>query len=163
MYTEPQLTQDHITLGKRTSAGARRWVDVHFYTDIQACFEHIKKDYQLVLGTHLGKKSGSLYEQDLTQSVALLFGNEHNGLSKEVLKYSDGNFLIPQLGFVQNLNISVACAVTVYEAYRQRLLAGLYGPAEGEKLLKQQALLVEYLRRHELGETLYKSKKINPS
>ncbi len=163
LYTEPQLTQDHITLGKRTSAGARRWLDVHFYTDIRACFEHVRRDYKQVLSTHLEKKSVSLYDLDLTQSVALLFGNEHDGLSKAVLKYSDGNFLIPQFGFVQNLNISVACAVTVYEACRQRLNAGFYGPGEGEKKDRQQILLEEYLRRQETGETLHRSKKIDPS
>jgi len=55
-----------------------------------------------------------------------VFGNEHRGVSELASSLSDGNFLIPQVGMVQSLNISVACAVTLYEAFRQRLAAGKY-------------------------------------
>jgi tRNA (guanosine-2'-O-)-methyltransferase len=70
-----------------------------------------------------------LYELDLTESVALVFGNEHFGVSEELLAVADGNFLIPQVGIIRSLNISVACAVTIYEAYRQRTAAGMYNTA----------------------------------
>lgn len=68
----------------------------------------------------------SLYDLDLTQPVALVFGNEHHGVSAEARHGADGNFLIPQVGVVQSLNISVACAVSLYEAFRQRFARGLY-------------------------------------
>jgi tRNA (guanosine-2'-O-)-methyltransferase len=58
--------------------------------------------------------------------VALLFGNEHLGVSDEAAALVDGNFVIPQVGMVQSLNISVACAVSLYEGYRQRKLKGFY-------------------------------------
>jgi tRNA (guanosine-2'-O-)-methyltransferase len=48
------------------------------------------------------------------------------GVTEECLKYCDGNFIIPQVGMVQSLNISVACAVSLYEAFRQREKAGFY-------------------------------------
>jgi tRNA (guanosine-2'-O-)-methyltransferase len=67
-----------------------------------------------------------LYELNLTEPVALVFGNEHAGVSEEVLALCDGNFIIPQVGMIKSLNISVACAVSLYEAYRQRMLAGFY-------------------------------------
>ena len=63
---------------------------------------------------------------DFTGKIALVFGNEHSGVSEEILTYTDGNFIIPQLGMIQSLNISVACAVTLYEAFRQKSLAGHY-------------------------------------
>ena len=68
----------------------------------------------------------SLYELDLSQSTALVFGNEHSGVSEEIKNLADGNFIIPQVGMIQSLNISVACAVSVYEAFRQKKLAGHY-------------------------------------
>ncbi len=71
-------------------------------------------------------KFGGIYEVDLTQSIALVFGNEHLGVSDEVISLADGNFVIPQQGIIRSLNISVACAVTVYEAYRQKKIAGHY-------------------------------------
>jgi tRNA (guanosine-2'-O-)-methyltransferase len=68
----------------------------------------------------------SLYDLDLTSPVALVFGNEHEGVSDEARGLADGNFIIPQVGVVQSLNISVACAVSLYEAFRQRNLSGMY-------------------------------------
>ncbi len=65
-------------------------------------------------------------ELDFTKKVALVFGNEHNGVSEEARNLADGNFVIPQVGMIPSLNISVACAVSIYEAYRQRKEAGLY-------------------------------------
>jgi tRNA (guanosine-2'-O-)-methyltransferase len=63
---------------------------------------------------------------DLTKPVALVFGNEHEGVTEEARTAADGNFLVPQMGMVQSLNISVACAVSLYEAMRQRMVAGMY-------------------------------------
>ena len=56
----------------------------------------------------------------------MVFGNEHAGVSYEVRALADGNFIIPQMGIIQSLNISVACAVSIYEAYRQKNIAGHY-------------------------------------
>ncbi len=127
LYTDPSLVgRTHIKLNKRTSSGARRWVDVHLYANVEACFAHVRKNYDKIYSTHLEEQPTSLYELDLTQSVALMFGNEKDGLSETSLAYSDGNFIIPQMGMVQSLNISVACAVSIYEALRQREVAGMY-------------------------------------
>ena len=92
----------------------------------------------------------SLYELDLTKSVALLFGNEHDGVSKEALNYCDGNFVIPQAGMVQSLNISVACAVSIYEAKRQRINKGYYDTHPTLSQEEQELLFQDYARRHEL-------------
>lgn len=135
LYSEPQLKQERLELGKQSSSGARRWVDVHFYTNTKACFEHVRSAYDSIFATHLAEDAVDLYELDFTASVALLFGNEHDGISGEALAYTNGNFLIPQAGMVESLNISVACAVTLYEAYRQRKMAGFY---ENNPLLTSQ-------------------------
>lgn len=129
VYTINTVTPPPAKLGKRTSAGARKWVTVHSFTDVDECMELVKEKYQHIFATHLGESAVDLYELDLTGSVALVFGNEQMGLSEEILKYATGNFIIPQVGMVQSLNISVACAVTLYEALRQRNVAGLYDQA----------------------------------
>ena len=67
---------------------------------------------------------------DLTQKVALVFGNEHSGVSEKAVEMADANFLIPQIGVIQSLNISVACAVSVFEAMRQRQLKGMLEKSE---------------------------------
>jgi tRNA (guanosine-2'-O-)-methyltransferase len=79
--------------------------------------------------------------------MALLFGNEKNGLSDLALSYSDGNFLIPMFGMSQSLNLSVACAVTLFEAQRQRLDKGMYAENNCWPIEERQLLLDNYLNR----------------
>jgi tRNA (guanosine-2'-O-)-methyltransferase len=149
LFTE-KMEYDEFVIGKRTSTGSRKWVDVHVYVDAKTCFEHVKAKYNRVLGTHLGETSKSLYELDLTQPTALLFGNERDGLSAEALSYTDGNFIIPQMGMAKSLNLSVACAISVFEALRQRQAAGFYenNPMPQQE---QEALLDDYMQRKKEG------------
>lgn len=113
-------------LGKRSSGNALKWLDVHYFNTTEACFEAVRQKYDYVFCTHLNEEAKSLYELDCTKSVALLFGNERCGVSQTALSLSDGNFEIPQIGLTQSLNVSVACAVSLYEAYRQRAAANMY-------------------------------------
>lgn len=163
LYTEPELQKlDKLEMGRRTSSGARKWVDVLFYTDPGACFERVRRHYASIWATHLNAESHDLYDLELTGSVALLFGNEHDGLSKEALSFADGNFTIPQMGMVKSLNISVACAVTLYEALRQRRSAGFYGSGNPASGRQQEALLTDYLHRHEARLSGKNVRRINP-
>lgn len=116
----------HTRFGKKSSATAAAWLTIHVFDDTEACFETLRKKYQHIYATHLAEQSSSLYELNLSAPVALVFGNEHEGITEETLRLCDGNFIIPQVGMVRSLNVSVACAVSLYEAYRQRLLQGLY-------------------------------------
>ena len=113
------------TTGKSSSSAAK-WLSIHQFTDAQECFAELRRHYNLILTTHLSSDAVSLHEIDFTQSIALVFGNEHEGVSEEIRALADGNFIIPQVGIIKSLNISVACAVTVYEAMRQKTLAGHY-------------------------------------
>ena len=116
----------HQKFGAKSSSSAAKWLSVHQFDNVDACFEALRKNYKTILTTHLSTDAVSLYEIDFTQSVALVFGNEHAGVSYEVRALADGNFIIPQMGIIQSLNISVACAVSIYEAYRQKNIAGHY-------------------------------------
>jgi tRNA (guanosine-2'-O-)-methyltransferase len=114
----------HKKWGARSSSSAAKWLTVHQYEDSKECFEHLRRGYDQILTTHLSGDALSLYELDLTTRTALVFGNEHSGVSEEIREMADGNFMIPQVGMIRSLNISVACAVSVYEAYRQKEKAG---------------------------------------
>lgn len=122
--------QKFPTLGENSSASARKWVESEKHTDIANCYASLRAEGFKIYTTHLSKEAISLYDLDLTQKVALVFGNEHEGVSEEAVDLADGNFIIPQIGMIQSLNISVACAVSVYEAFRQRNNAGLYDNPE---------------------------------
>jgi tRNA (guanosine-2'-O-)-methyltransferase len=132
----------HDKWGKRSSSSANKWLTVHQFTSVVECLAALKGNYEKILTTHLSSDAVSLYELDLTGNVALVFGNEHDGVSEELRSLSDGNFIIPQVGMIRSLNISVACAVSLYEAFRQKQLAGQYNqqglPADKYLLLSKQ-------------------------
>ena len=116
----------HKKWGAKSSSSAANWLTIHQYDNVQECFSFLRTRADRIFATHLSSDAVSLYEMDLTARVALIFGNEHSGVSEEILPLADGNFIIPQVGIIQSLNISVACAVTLYEAYRQKRAAGHY-------------------------------------
>ncbi|MFB6454472.1 TrmH family RNA methyltransferase [Chitinophaga sp. Hz27] len=116
----------HKKWGHRSSSSADKWVTAYQFDDLEACVTALRSKYDKIMATHLAHDAVSLYDIDFKGSVALVFGNEHFGVSEEMLAKVDGNFLIPQMGIIKSLNISVACAVSIYEAMRQKMLAGHY-------------------------------------
>ena len=116
----------HKKWGYRSSSTAAEWLTIHQFTDAKECFHEIRKRYQKIYTTHLGDDAVDVFKLDLTESVALVFGNETFGVSEDIRSYSDGDFIIPQVGIIKSLNISVACAVTLYEAFRQKCVKGHY-------------------------------------
>ena len=126
----------HKKWSEKSSSSAAKWLTIHQVMDAAACFEALRKRYNKIYTTHLSSDAVGLYELNLTESVALVFGNEHSGVSDEIIAMADGNFIIPQVGIIKSLNISVACAVTLYEAFRQKTNMGHYNQTklEGEQL-----------------------------
>lgn len=116
----------HKKWGVKSSSSASKWLTIHQFTDVQTCFEALRKKYDKIYTTHLSSDAVDLYDMNLTEKVALVFGNEHSGVTEELIGLADGNFIIPQVGIIKSLNISVACAVSVYEAFRQKTIAGHY-------------------------------------
>ncbi|MVT10130.1 TrmH family RNA methyltransferase [Chitinophaga tropicalis] len=116
----------HKKWGAKSSSSAAKWLTIHQYSDTAECMAALRQKYDKIFTTHLAADAVSLYEIDFTGSVALVFGNEHSGVSDEVRDLADGNFIIPQVGIIKSLNISVACAVSIYEALRQKTIAGHY-------------------------------------
>ena len=127
----------HKKWGYRSSSTAAEWLTIHQFTNVDECFTELRKRYKKIYATHLSEDATMLHQLNLTESVALVFGNETFGVSEEITKLVDGTFIIPQVGIIKSLNISVACAVTLYEAFRQKQIAGHYEePKLGEKQLK---------------------------
>lgn len=106
---------------------ADKWITLHHFDSLEACVEVLRSKYQRILTTSLTGNSVSVYQVNFTaQSTALVLGNERRGVSEEMCALADGNINIPQMGMLQSLNISVACAVCIYEAFRQKTAAGHY-------------------------------------
>ena len=112
--------------GFRSGSGAKKWLTVHQFSNAADCMKELRNNYSKILATHLEGSTINVYDINFTESIALVFGNERFGVSDEIKAFADGTFIIPQCGVIQSLNISVACGVTLYEAYRQKENAGHY-------------------------------------
>ncbi|MEF1254440.1 MULTISPECIES: tRNA (guanosine(18)-2'-O)-methyltransferase TrmH [unclassified Vibrio] len=109
-----------------TSAGARNWVDVETHDSIEQAISELKSQGMQVLVTNLSESAVDFRDIDYTKPTAIILGSEKVGASEQAKKMADQDIIIPMVGMVQSLNVSVASAVILYEAQRQRQAAGMY-------------------------------------
>ena len=121
-------------IGKKSSASAFKWVEKEKYSTVKECYDTLHKNGFKIYASAITQDAKNLYELDLTQKIAIVLGNEHRGASEEATKLADEKFLIPMHGMVQSLNVSVAAAVIMYEAMRQRLEKEMYDRSEFDEI-----------------------------
>ncbi len=117
-------------IGKKSSASAFKWIEREKYKDVKLCYDNLREEGFAIYASAISSDAVSFFDLDLTKKVAIVLGNEHRGISKEASEYADKKFLIPMTGMVQSLNVSVAAAVILYEALRQRIKKGMYEKSE---------------------------------
>ncbi|MBU2492614.1 MAG: RNA methyltransferase [Bacteroidetes bacterium] len=117
-------------ISKVTSASAFKWVEKEKFKSTKECYDELHKQGFKIYASLLNEKAVNLYDIDLTEKVAIVMGNESRGVSEEAAELADECYYIPMRGMIQSLNVSVAAAVTLYEAQRQRVLKGLYNRTE---------------------------------
>jgi tRNA (guanosine-2'-O-)-methyltransferase len=105
---------------KKISQNADKWLDVVRWKTTAECLIHLKGRGFAVYATHLGEGSRDLCELSFAGPVALVFGNEHRGVSDEALAAADLRYAIPMRGFTQSFNVSVAAAVSLFRAVERR-------------------------------------------
>ncbi len=123
-----------------SAAGSQNWVKVHNYHNTEAAIAVLKKQKMQVLVTNLSPSAVDFREIDYTKPTAIILGQEKFGASAIALELADQDIVIPMVGMVQSLNVSVACSVVLYEAQRQRQLAGLYDQPRISEERRQQVL-----------------------
>ncbi len=117
-------------IGKKSSASAFKWVDRDKFKDVKSCYDSLRKEGFQIYASAIVDDAVSIYDLDLTGKTALVLGNEHRGVSNEAANLADKKFVIPMKGMVQSLNVSVAAAVILYEAFRQRQKKEMYEQSE---------------------------------
>jgi len=147
--------QKKVKLNNDITMGAHNWIFHEYIEDIEEFYKNIKKEGYQVVVTMLDNTSIDFREIDYTKPTLIVLGNEVDGVSKVSIKYADKKVLIPMYGMSQSLNVSVANAVMLYEAQRQRSMKGMYDkpslpPELIEKTLQKWAyddILEEKLRK----------------
>ncbi|TVM18452.1 tRNA methyltransferase [Oceanidesulfovibrio indonesiensis] len=114
------------SLGRKSSGSARKWVETvrHKNRDELAAALHVMD--ATIIATSFSKDAKPVTDFDFTKPTAVIFGNEHSGVEDELKEIAHAEAYIPMMGMVQSLNVSVAAAVTLFEAWRQRNEAGMY-------------------------------------
>jgi len=127
-----------------SAAGSNSWVQVKTHRTIADAVTHLKDQNMQILATNLSDKAVDFREIDYTRPTCILMGQEKTGITQEALDLADQDIIIPMIGMVQSLNVSVASALILYEAQRQRQNAGMYLRAESTlEYSEQQRLLFE--------------------
>ncbi len=115
-----------LPINDAISCGAHKWLRLHQEEDVAVALAHLKDaGYQLV-ATGLFPETVDFREVDYTKPTVVIVGHELEGISDTVRQAADVIVKIPMYGMVQSLNVSVATAVVLYEAERQRAAKGLY-------------------------------------
>jgi len=134
--------KDPLPVNEAISTRAEKWIQFNYYSSASECFASLRKKGVKIAATHLGEETLPYTELDYTQPLAVVFGNESEGISEEALNLADYKIKIPLIGMVQSLNLSVSVGIILYEAMRRRKEEGFYkkrgiSPEEFEKYFKQ--------------------------
>lgn len=99
--------------------GASDWVTIHKYFEpegsaVRSCFDNLRQNGYKVFATSPSQDSISIHDLPADEKIALVFGNEHEGVSEEVKSKADGLVHIPMLGFTESFNISVSASIFLF-------------------------------------------------
>ena len=158
------INEMHVSPGEnnhrkhwKTSQGAEKWVYIRTHNGPESTCTYLKSNGFRLVAAHLGDAAVDYRDVDYTQPIALVLGSELFGVSDKTLNYVDQQINIPMMGVTQSLNVSVACAIVLYEAQRQRQEAGMYDHCrlDDETLARQRfewlhPVLADYCQRHRL-------------
>ncbi|WP_020528522.1 TrmH family RNA methyltransferase [Flexithrix dorotheae] len=101
-------------VNKNVVMGASKWVDLHRFSTTKEALSAVKKKGYKIAATSPGQSSISLHDLPLDHKIALVFGNELNGISQEVFDEVDYTVTIPMCGFTESFNISVSAGISLY-------------------------------------------------
>ena len=148
---------DFFGANRGTSVGAHKWVNTQLCKTISQPLEALKSAGHQVVAAEVTATSKDYREVDYTKPTVLVLGAELEGISDDAQPYIDHSITIPMMGMVESYNVSVAAAIILSEARRQREDAGYYATRrlndqDYSKLLFEwmQPVLATYCQKHQL-------------
>ncbi len=121
VWPDPKLKPNHMSSG-----GTGKWVRVRVHPDLDAAVSALRENGLQIVAAHLDEDALDFRQVDYTRPTAILLGAELDGVSDAGLRHADVRVAVPMAGMVESLNVSVAAAILLFEAQRQREAAGLY-------------------------------------
>ncbi len=125
------MLEFHIVAGKtpfrvakKVTSGAHKWLELRLHQKITHAYAQLRKRGYQMWASDVHGGAVALESIPTDAPVALVFGNEHEGLSTPAIEEADRCFRVPMRGFVESLNISVAAAISMHDVYSRRKQAG---------------------------------------
>jgi len=144
--------------GNKSATGSQNWVNVHSHDTTADAIQALRDQGMQIIATNLSDTAIDFREVDYTKPTAILLGQEKTGITDEALALADQDVIIPMVGMCQSLNVSVASALILYEAQRQREQAGMYN---GEcRLSKEEEHRILFEGGHPIFTKLCKEKNL---
>ena len=129
-----------MRLSAHTATGSQKWVDVNIHQQTSDAISKLKANNMQIIVTNLSDTAKDYRDIDYTKPTAIVVGQEKHGISQEAIDAADHQVIIPMSGMAQSLNVSVATAIILYEAQRQRLQKNMYGQCKIDDEACQKAL-----------------------
>jgi len=155
---EENVFNPNLTVTK----GAETWVEIEKMPKNLDSLKNIKERGYKILAVSLEKNAVMLPDYQVTEPIALVFGTELEGVSKEVIDFADETLAIPMYGFTKSYNVSVAAGICMYELKQKLLRSNIDYKLSEEKLLKMkirwavnsmrsgQQIFEKYLKDHNI-------------
>ena len=118
--------EQKVGINLKSASGSNHWVNLHIHHSISNVISELKQSGFSIYAANDSAKAIDYRKVDYTKPSVIVLGAELDGISPETLDMVDEEIKIPMQGMVESLNVSVANAVILFEAQRQRLQAGLY-------------------------------------
>ena len=118
--------EQKVGINLKSASGSNHWVNLHIHHSVPNVISELKQSGFSIYAANGSAKAIDYRKVDYTKSSVIVLGAELDGISPETLDVVDEEIIIPMQGMVESLNVSVANAVILFEAQRQRLQAGLY-------------------------------------
>ncbi len=115
-----------IRLSQKAAGGCKQWVNIKTHQTIQDAYNHLRQQGFNIYAAHFDQQARDFRQFDYTLPTAIVVGAELDGISTAAVDHCDGTIIVPMVGLVQSLNVSVATALILFEAQRQRQEAGMY-------------------------------------
>jgi tRNA (guanosine-2'-O-)-methyltransferase len=136
-----------------TSGGSQKWVKQKRYEDVTEPIKQLQGKSFQVLAANKSANAIDFRRVDYTKPTAILMGAELFGVGQQALGLVDQEIFIPMMGMVESFNVSVACAILLAEAQRQRLAAGHY---QQPKLTDEELNQIRFEWMHPKLAALYR-------
>ncbi len=133
--------QKEFKVARGITKGSHKWLTLKRHDDFATMAKQLKSEGFSLYAAMPAPDALPLDTVPVTEKIAIVFGNEHGGVSDTALEHCDGRFVIPMQGFVESFNVSVAVAISIYDlttrARKEREDGGRLTPEQKAELLNE--------------------------